>query len=171
MIPIGVLAQLSEQTPQAVQQRYALAEAKRAFNHVYTKSWMVKVWAFLTHRSARILDLRQVQAAKIVWNRHYAGVHTVPIDHIRGSENRTSDFDVNFNPVRLHNQSRWIQVAAALCQGIILPPVELIKVGETYFVRDGHHRISAARALGQKEIDAVVTVWDVHHKQCAQACC
>jgi hypothetical protein len=40
-----------------------------------------------------------------------------------------------------------------------LPPVELIQVGSVYFVRDGHHRISVARAMGQQEIEAVVTVW------------
>jgi hypothetical protein len=40
-----------------------------------------------------------------------------------------------------------------------LPPVRLIQVGDVYFVRDGHHRISVAKALGQTEIDAVVSVW------------
>ena len=43
----------------------------------------------------------------------------------------------------------------------MLPPVALIQVGHLYFVRDGHHRISVARALGQETIDAEVTVWDV----------
>jgi hypothetical protein len=42
-----------------------------------------------------------------------------------------------------------------------MPPVELIRVGDVYFVRDGHHRVSVARALGQAYIDAEVTVWEV----------
>ena len=46
-------------------------------------------------------------------------------------------------------------------RGRSLPPVELIQLGDAYFVRDGHHRISAAAALGQQEIDAQVTVWQV----------
>jgi hypothetical protein len=46
-------------------------------------------------------------------------------------------------------------------QGAKLPPVALIQVGDVYFVKDGHHRISVARALGQVEIEAVVTVWHV----------
>jgi hypothetical protein len=41
----------------------------------------------------------------------------------------------------------------------VLPPVVLVQVGDVYFVRDGHHRISVARALGQLDIEAEVTVW------------
>jgi ParB-like chromosome segregation protein Spo0J len=44
-------------------------------------------------------------------------------------------------------------------RGLTLPPVDLIRVGESYFVRDGHHRVSAARALGQAFIEATVTEW------------
>jgi hypothetical protein len=52
-------------------------------------------------------------------------------------------------------------MAAAKMRGVALPPVELIQVGDIYFVRDGHHRISVARAFGQEQVDAEVTVWDV----------
>ena len=52
-----------------------------------------------------------------------------------------------------------MSVTRAYLRGIGLPPVELIQIGEVYFVRDGHHRISVAAALGQQEIDAMVTVW------------
>ena len=45
--------------------------------------------------------------------------------------------------------------------GDIAPPVELIQVGDLYFVRDGHHRISVARAMGQEAIEAKVTAWHV----------
>jgi hypothetical protein len=37
----------------------------------------------------------------------------------------------------------------------------LIQVGDDYFVRDGHHRISVARAFGREQIDAEVIVWDL----------
>jgi hypothetical protein len=52
-------------------------------------------------------------------------------------------------------------VAKARLKGVTLPPVELIQVGDVYFVRDGHHRISVARAFGQEHVDAEVTVWEV----------
>jgi len=45
--------------------------------------------------------------------------------------------------------------------GVTLPLVDLVQVGDVYFVRDGHHRISVARAFGQESIDAQVTVWEV----------
>jgi hypothetical protein len=57
--------------------------------------------------------------------------------------------------------SRWLRVAAARDQGKVLPPVVLVQVGDVYFVRDGHHRISVARALGQLDIEAEATVWHV----------
>jgi hypothetical protein len=57
--------------------------------------------------------------------------------------------------------NRWLSVAAARDQGKGLPPVVLVQVGDVYFVRDGHHRIAVARALGQLDIEAQVTVWHV----------
>ena len=69
------------------------------------------------------------------------------------------DFDAQFRPTQTHSQGRWLSVATARLQGVPLPPVELIQVGDTYFVRDGHHRVSVARALGELDIDAEVRVW------------
>ena len=41
------------------------------------------------------------------------------------------------------------------------PALDLIKVGDAYAVRDGHHCISVARALGEDYIDAHVTAWEL----------
>ena len=79
---------------------------------------------------------------------------------ITGSEGRTREFDHTFRPLRAHSGPRWQRVAAAWLAGEPLPPVELIQVGAVYYVRDGHHRISVARALDLTHIEAVVTVWD-----------
>jgi hypothetical protein len=54
-----------------------------------------------------------------------------------------------------------VGIATAGYMGRTLPPVELIQVGDLYFVRDGHHRISVAQAMGQESIEAEVTVWQV----------
>jgi hypothetical protein len=86
-------------------------------------------------------------------------VRTVAIRQIRGSEGRNRDFDRNFNPLTSHSQERWMRVAEAQQRGVPLPPVQLIRVGELYFVRDGHHRISVARALRHQEIEADVVAW------------
>ena len=48
-----------------------------------------------------------------------------------------------------------------LCICLVLPlaPIQLIQVGDAYFVRDGHHRISVSRAFGQVAMDAEVITW------------
>ena len=60
-----------------------------------------------------------------------------------------------------HTRSRWLSIAAARLNGQAIPAVELIKAGDTYAVRDGHHRISVARALGEDYIDTRVTAWEL----------
>jgi hypothetical protein len=77
------------------------------------------------------------------------------------SVSRTSAIDRDFNPLQDHHRGRWPRVAAARDQDKVLPPVVLVQVGKVYFVRDGHHRISVARALGQLDIEAEVTIWQV----------
>jgi hypothetical protein len=144
----------------SVRQNLLMYEAIRSFDHAHVKSWLYRIWALLARRSSRALDLQEICAA-CIHNRRYAGVQTVRIDRIRGSENRSDDFDIHFNPTHTRHKERWINVAMAMLDDSAVPPVELIKVGDTYFVRDGHHRISVARSLGQEEIDAVVTNWEL----------
>lgn len=117
--------------------------------------------ASLLGRANRLLHLGSVVANAGLRGGRYAGVRTVPIRDIRGSEGRCHDFDADFRPLKTHNQSRWVGLAAARLRGVVLPPVNLIQVGGVYYVRDGHHRISVARAFGQEHVDAEVTVWDV----------
>ena len=120
-----------------------------------------KLWSMLTRRPRRLLALAVVEANCKIHARCDAGVQTVPIDQICGSEGRAGDFDRDFNPLQRHTQQRWLGIAAARRQGTKLPPVVLVRVGDLHFVRDGHHRISVARALGQSAIEAKVEVWQV----------
>jgi hypothetical protein len=110
-------------------------------------------WAALTGRSRCLLNLEEVPQegclASIEQPHFSAETRPVPLDQILGSDGRCGDFDRDFNP--LHDHRR----------GTPLPPVDLVQVGNLYFVQDGHHRISVARALGQPEIEARVTVWHV----------
>jgi hypothetical protein len=104
-----------------------------------------------------LIDLQSFKTSHQPLNRHYLGVQSVPIERIQGSEGRIEDFDNAFNPVHERSRSRWLSVASVRLAGAELPPVELIQVGDIYFVRDGHHRISVAKALGERFIDAEVT--------------
>jgi hypothetical protein len=88
---------------------------------------------------------------------HDLGLQVVPLDAIVGSVDRTVDFDRGLRPTSARLRSRWERIAAAQRRGEALPPVSLYKVGDLYFVRDGHHRVSVAKSLGRKDIDAYVT--------------
>jgi hypothetical protein len=81
----------------------------------------------------------------------------VEIDAIVGTVDRGRDFDRDFRPTSGRVRGRWEHIAEAMRRGQAMPPVDLAKIGEIYFVRDGHHRVSVARALGLKDIDAYVT--------------
>ena len=86
------------------------------------------------------------------------GLRTVAVDRIVGSVGRAHELGAAFLPRHApHGDARYQRIHAALARGEILPPVELYKLGYNYYVLDGNHRVAAARALGQPEIDAVVT--------------
>jgi len=87
----------------------------------------------------------------------YAGITTVALEKIVGSEGRYRDFNRHFLPKKEHLRARWTSVDRTRYQDIILPPVRLYEMGGVYFVRDGNHRVSVARSMGQVEIDAEVT--------------
>lgn len=118
-------------------------------------------WSRLTGRSRCLLRLASIEADCRLDANCDAGLQTVAIAQILGSEGRSADFDRNFCPLRDHNRERWLGIARARHQGKALPPVRLVRIGDVYFVRDGHHRISVARALGQEAIEARVTIWRV----------
>ena len=131
-------------------------QANKQFWRAYLQGQLGRLWSRLTGRSNQLEAL----AGHRNTNSRYAGLQTVMLAQIRGSEGRTGDFDAWFRPRQRHEQSRWVGVAAAMQSGVVMPPVQLVQVGDHYFVRDGHHRISVAYALGQAEVDAQVTVWE-----------
>lgn len=118
------------------------------------RAWVA--WMILTARPHRLLALTPAQRAAAVQATLTRGVRTVPLAAIDGSEGRSEEFDAGFHPTQSHSRDRWVSVAAARLQGKPLPRVTLVQVGEHFFVRDGHHRISVARALGEAFIDAEV---------------
>ena len=85
------------------------------------------------------------------------GLQVVPLDTIVGTVDRARDFDRYFRPTSARVRERWQQIAVAQRRGESMPPIELYRVGDIHFVRDGHHRVSVAHALGLDDIDAYVT--------------
>ncbi len=115
-----------------------------------------RLWAFFNRRSAQLLELDRVIAGRAVESSHSLGTRPVDIHQIRGTEGRAKDFDDQFNPLKERIRDRWKRVAMAFLKGEALPAVELVEVDGVYFVRDGHHRISVAHAMGRAYIDAEV---------------
>lgn len=138
------------------------ADGMRALNQyrwARLRGWLGQRRAALTGRSRDLCELAQVARQTGASQRHFAGIQTVPVRQIRGTEGRSRDFDADFNPLTDHTMRRWLNVFSIWQRGVALPPIELTYAGDTYFVRDGHHRVSVARALGQEFVEALVTVW------------
>jgi hypothetical protein len=85
------------------------------------------------------------------------GVREIPLDAIKGTiePNRAAQFDEDFRPARL-TRGRWQSVWLAFHRGATLPPISVVQFGDTFAIRDGHHRVSVAKALGAPSIRAVV---------------
>ena len=85
------------------------------------------------------------------------GVVEIPLDAIAGTTepNRAAQFDQHFRPTA-QTRGRWQRVFMAFHSGASLPPITVVQVGDRYAIRDGHHRVSVAKALGSLTISAVV---------------
>ncbi|MGH3342737.1 MAG: hypothetical protein ACRDPK_07625, partial [Carbonactinosporaceae bacterium] len=83
-------------------------------------------------------------------------VAEVPLSNVVGTLGRPCDFDREFRLVNSSLRERWRRLAKAVESGCQPPPVQLIQLGELYFVVDGHHRVSVARALGRATVAACV---------------
>ena len=91
---------------------------------------------------------------------HYVGTKVIPLDAIVGSVDKERDFDRRFRPTSTRSRERWERLARASRKGEVIPPIEVYQVGDYYFVRDGHHRVSVARSMGVDLIEARVTAVD-----------
>lgn len=143
---------------------------QKCINQVYSSIQGQVNWLWQAMQPARLLSLHAVLSGYTVEGHQFVGRRTVAICHIRGSanESRCYDFDARFRPLNDHNNGRWASVAQARQQGKRLPPVSLIQFGETYFVQDGHHRLSVACAAGQEAIEAEVTVLFARCVRCGE---
>jgi hypothetical protein len=121
-----------------------------------TKALFRDILFLLTGVPNRLLAFDTVSKKLRIGGPIYRGVRTVRLEQIVGSVQRYHDFDRAFLPAQSHTASRWARVNRAWYEDVSLPPVLLYKVGEIYFVVDGHHRVSVAREQGGEFIDAEV---------------
>ncbi len=107
--------------------------------------------------AGRILPLDEVVGALGMRGERYLGLQDIRLDTIIGTVDSRRDFDRRFRPTSDRVRSRWEHLALAQRRGEPIPPIEVYRVGNLHFVKDGHHRVSIAIASGQQTIDAYVT--------------
>lgn len=129
------------------------------FKKAFANGRRGQIRAAILQNRYHLLPIDEIVKGRDIQSRAYRGLVSVQIKKIIGSESCSDDFDRAFNPLKKHNMHRWMGIASAWMNGKGLPAVELIQIGDRFIVRDGHHRISVARALGVEFIDANVTVW------------
>lgn len=131
-------------------------QARNDFQQARFKAFFNRIWASLSGQRANLLSYDEIKEKLHIGGPIYRGVQTVRVEQIAGSLNRYHEFDRVFLPAHDKLASRWQSVNRAFYQDISLPPVVLYKVGQVYFVVDGHHRVSVARKQGQIFIEAEV---------------
>jgi hypothetical protein len=104
-----------------------------------------------------ILPFEEVVAALGRRGEKRLGLQTIPLDSIVGTVDRRREFDRRFQPTSGRVRPRWERINTAQRRGQPMPPIDVYRIGELHFVKDGHHRVSVARALGHEVIDAYVT--------------
>lgn len=135
--------------------------AQDDFERAYRKGFWRKLSSWFTGERNELLPFDAVRERIPIHGQHYLGLRQVPVEQIVGSLGRYRDFDRAFLPRQARTRSRWVSIDSAHYDDTVLPPVDLFKIGEIYFVRDGNHRVSVARERGQAFVDAYVIEIDV----------
>jgi hypothetical protein len=104
-----------------------------------------------------ILPFDEVVAALGRAGEQYLGLQVVGLDTIVGTVDKTRDFDRKFRPTSTRVRQRWQRIAEAQRRGTDIPPIDVYRIGDLHFVRDGHHRVSVALAMHRTDIEAYVT--------------
>src|SRR5687768_9540873 len=86
--------------------------------------------------SDQLLSFDEVRRALLANNRSHLGTKVVEVEKIVGTVGRRRDFDRSFLPTRASAEERWKRIDRAFHRAEDLPPVELYKIGDTYFVLD-----------------------------------
>lgn len=127
-----------------------------AFNAALLQRFLAEAGALMRGQQKALLSFDEVRSAARMEGQSYRGLREIPVAQIRGSVGRVGDFDASFLPARPHLRERWARLDAAMRRGEAIPPIEVYQLAGAYFVKDGHHRVSVARQLGQATIAARV---------------
>src|SRR5258706_10835562 len=137
--------------------QYQFHAAVQDFQAARQRAAIQEILARITGKSTQLLSYEEVAEKLKLRIRTERGIQHIPIDAIVGSVGRDTDFTRTFLPRRNDDKERWANVKAVFIEGSAgLPPIEVYKVGEVYFVIDGNHRVSIARQEKFTTIEAHV---------------
>jgi nucleotide-binding universal stress UspA family protein len=137
--------------------KQTLASAVEDFRSARLQAQLNDLVSRLTGRSTELLSYEEVRRKLKARERSAERLEDIPLDAIVGSVGRYRDFTRSFLPRQESSKDRWARVEVAMTGMKGVPPIEVYKVGDAYFVRDGHHRVSVARQFGSDHIQAYVT--------------
>lgn len=132
-------------------------QAERDYQKARMQAFWTAIWGRLTGQSTELMSFDEVKQKLRLRDDRYLGLQEIPLESIVGSVGRYKDFNRQFLPKSSINKDRWKAVDALTLGLEGFPPIEVYKVGDAYFVLDGNHRVSVARANGMKTIEAYVT--------------
>ena len=135
---------------------YPTPETQGEWQQARRAAFAQDVLTAFTRRPNNLLSFEEVRQKLCLHNVRYLGLQDIPLDHIVGSVGRYQDFTRAFFPRQEGMEGRWQRIARLVTTGGGLPPIELYKVGQAYFVRDGNHRVSVARQHKAPAIQAYV---------------
>lgn len=135
----------------------AYSQAIQDFRHAREKAALEQILERMRGEPTELLSYEDVKRRLHARPAPPGKLEDIRLDSIVGSVGRYSDFTRSFLPREASDKGRWARVKA-MAEGLQgLPPIEVYKVGEAYFVSDGHHRVSVAKQLGARSIEAYVT--------------
>ncbi len=136
------------------------ADAQYDFNRARRRRALARLSARLRGEPSdvnHILPFEEVVQALGQIGQRRLGQEVITLDSIVGTVDRSREFDRRFRPTTQRVRPRWERIAVAQRRGEGMPPIDVYRIGDMHFVKDGHHRVSVARALGHKDINAYVT--------------
>jgi len=137
----------------------AYIKSESEFNHVRVKGFLERMMGAITGRNMHLLSFNEV-VDKLRLNRTiYLGLQDIPLKNVVGSTGRYEDFTRHFLPRTgdRRDKERWRKIYTLAVTGKGFPPIDVYKIDQVYFVKDGNHRVSVARELGWETIQANVT--------------
>jgi hypothetical protein len=135
---------------------YIRSEAE--FKRARVRGFWDVIGSLLTGGRTHLLSFNEVVKSSSYQQMVDRGLQDVPLKAIAGSVGRSREYTRRLLPCLggENDKERWRKVYTLVTTGSGIRPVELYKVGQDYFVKDGHHRVSVAKYLGWESIQAQV---------------